>query len=213
MIALFNPAVKQAEYYQLDLSVQNEELNSFDIFDPSGMQSYIEKKLRANDKTFAIGGYLERRNIYKKSGHFDGEQEDRNIHLGIDLWADKGEVVYCPWEGKVHSFQNNSKNGDYGPTIILEHQEKAARFYTLYGHLSLDSLKDKEVGQTIKAGTVFCSIGDAAVNGGYAPHLHFQIVKDLEGKKGDYPGVCSQSDFEFYQNNCPNPLSYLNFSS
>lgn len=213
MTALFNPSVNQDQYFDLDLSIHNEELDRFDIFDPNEMQSYISSKLEAANKTYAIGGYLERRNIYQKSGHFDGQEEDRNIHLGIDLWADANEPVYSPWEGKIHSFQNNSKDGDYGPTIILEHQAKNELFYSLYGHLSMDSLKDKVIGETIKVGTVFCSIGDASVNGGYAPHLHFQIIKDLQGKEGDYPGVCGQSDLNFYRNNCPNPLSYLNFSS
>lgn len=212
MKALFNPKVKDDQYFQLDLSVENEELNGIDIFNPLSMQNYIKSKIEANHKTYAIGGYLEKRNIYKKSGHFDGEVEDRNIHLGIDLWADANEPVYSPWEGKVHSFQNNSNNGDYGPTIILEHELKNERFYSLYGHLNLDSLNKIVIGQSIKAGEVFCNIGEASVNGGYAPHLHFQIIKDIQDKKGDYPGVCGKSEIDFYEKNCPNPLTYLNFS-
>jgi len=43
------------------------------------------------------------------------------------------------------------------------------------------------------------------INGDYAPHLHFQIIIDMEEKTGDYPGVCSENKLEFYKNNCPNP--------
>jgi hypothetical protein len=47
-------------------------------------------------------------------------------------------------------------------------------------------------------------------NGQWPPHLHFQIVVDMEipiaiGRKGDYPGVCKLSEKEKYLNNCPNP--------
>jgi hypothetical protein len=40
------------------------------------------------------------------------------------------------------------------------------------------------------------------VNGDYAAHLHFQIIKDLQGFVVDYPGVCSKQDLEFYEGNC-----------
>jgi hypothetical protein len=47
-------------------------------------------------------------------------------------------------------------------------------------------------------------------NARWPPHLHFQIVIDMEipiaiGKKGDYPGVCKLSEKEKYLNNCLDP--------
>ena len=43
------------------------------------------------------------------------------------------------------------------------------------------------------------------MNGDYAPHLHFQIIKDVQDFVGDYPGVCSKMDLEFYKKNCLDP--------
>ncbi|MGB5188485.1 MAG: peptidase M23, partial [Robiginitalea sp.] len=55
-------------------------------------------------------------------------------------------------------------------------------------------------------------LGSAKENGGYAPHLHFQLIRDLEGFRGDYPGVCALQQLEFYRQNCPDPMKYLNYN-
>jgi hypothetical protein len=56
-------------------------------------------------------------------------------------------------------------------------------------------------------------LGDTSVNGDYPPHLHFQIIKDIQGYQGDYPGVSSKKDLDFYRNNCPNPNTLLKLNS
>lgn len=71
--------------------------------------------------------------------------------------------------------------------------------------MSLDSLKDKSVGQKIAKGKQIATLGLTPVNGDYAPHLHFQIIIDMENKQGDYPGVCSSKTLAFYLQNCPDP--------
>ncbi|MFK7782228.1 peptidoglycan DD-metalloendopeptidase family protein, partial [Psychroserpens sp.] len=103
--------------------------------------------------------------------------------------------------------------GDYGPTIILQHVIQDSRFYTLYGHLSLSSIVNLKVGQKFKKGELIATLGDASVNGDYPPHLHFQIIKDIQHYVGDYPGVCSKQDLEFYIHNCPNPNFLLKLES
>jgi len=108
-------------------------------------------------------------------------------------------------DGKIHSFQNNTALGDYGLSIILEHHLQNHTFFTLYGHLSLESLDNKKVGDIVKQGQKIASLGLPPINGDYAPHLHFQIIIDIQNKKGDYPGVCSHKDLNFYAENCPNP--------
>ena len=47
--------------------------------------------------------------------------EWRTIHLGMDLFIQEGSPVFAPLDGIVHSFANNNRKHDYGPTIILEH--------------------------------------------------------------------------------------------
>ena len=70
---------------------------------------------------------------------------------------------------------------------------------------SLVSFEKLKVGQGFKQGDKIATLGDANINGDYPPHLHFQIIKDIQGYKGDYPGVCSESDLGYYKGNCPNP--------
>ena len=61
------------------------------------------------------------------------------------------------------------------------------------------------MGQVFRAGAIIATLGDASVNGDYPPHLHFQIIRDIQGFEGDYPGVCSKNELDFYLENCPNP--------
>lgn len=175
------------------------------------MQKAIEKFVSDRGKSIAYGGYLEKRSLYQRSSHFQAGQQERNIHLGIDFWCEVHRGVCCPFDGVVHSFQINDHFGDYGPTIILEHTIHNEKFYALYGHLSRDSLTDKETGQRITKGDVFARVGDKDVNGHYAPHLHFQIIRDIQDYRGDYPGVCSSSELDYYKKNCPNPAKFIGF--
>ena len=87
----------------------------------------------------------------------------------------------------------------------MEHEVESIKFHTLYGHLSEASLIGKKVGDVIKKGEQIATLGLPPINGDYAPHLHFQIIIDTEGKAGDYPGVCSEKTLSFYKSNCPDP--------
>jgi murein DD-endopeptidase MepM/ murein hydrolase activator NlpD len=116
-------------------------------------------------------------------------------------------------DGKVYSFQNNHGFGDYGPTIILEHQLKDETLYSLYGHLKLTDLDHLEVGKTISKGEKFCHLGPFPENGDWPPHVHFQLMWDLLGNLGDFPGVCSHREIEKFKNICPDPNLMVGYSS
>lgn len=193
------------EYCRLDLSISNGEIRTLDIADYRHCQNYIDSVLEKNKAKVAYGGYLEKRNLYSSKSNFSDDGNPRNIHLGIDFWAKEGTDVIAPLDGEVHSFQNNSTSGDYGPTIILQHRHGKSTFHTLYGHLSLQSLKDLYVGKKFRIGEVLATLGTPEINVNYAPHLHFQVIRDMQGKTGDYPGVCTEKDLEYYSRNCPDP--------
>ncbi len=148
---------------------------------------------------------MEQRNLYSGNVNFESQEERRDIHLGIDFWAPAGTTVIVPLKGTVHSFQNNAIKGDYGPTIIMTHSIGRITFHSLYGHLSLESLQELYVGKGFEQGEPLATLGTPDINVHYAPHLHFQLILDLQGKQGDYPGVCRASELPFYQQNCPNP--------
>ncbi|MNY72962.1 hypothetical protein D3C86_2116260 [compost metagenome] len=63
----------------------------------------------------------------------------------------------------------------------------------------------------INAGQKIASLGDYTVNGGWPPHLHFQLIINMEGYYGDYPGVCKLSERDKYLANCPDPAWLLAF--
>lgn len=202
---------KKEDYLKLDLSIHNKSLQKIDFTSAEKMEKYIENKLQSQSKKIGYGGYLEHRDLYSRSTYFnESEEEKRNIHIGLDIWSKAGSKVVTPLAGKVHSFKNNLNFGDYGPTLILEHCIENNTFYTLYGHLSLASIVNLEKGKEFKKGEVIATLGTSKVNGDYAPHLHFQIIFNLQGNKGDYPGVSSNSKLNFYAKNCPDPNLLLN---
>lgn len=205
-VKVIDSSIDIKDYVAIGLSASHTDTLNLDLTHAEEFEDFIEEHLSKNKAKIAFGGYLEKRNLYKRSENFNAENtEERNIHLGLDLWIKSGTSVLSVLDGTIHSFQNNTFLGDYGPTIILQHQIEGITFYTLYGHLSLESLDGKAEGQPVKKGEKIAELGKAPVNGDYAPHLHFQIIKDLENKKGDYPGVSSQKDLVHYRNNCPDP--------
>ncbi len=172
-------------------------------------------KLRAAGARVGVGGYNEHRVIYRRSGHFNQTDESpREIHLGIDFWAEAGTPVFAPLDGVVHSFQNNANFSDYGPTIILEHDridglQPNGKLYSLYGHLTRASLDGLYEGKAVKADEPMAQIGPYPENGDWPPHLHFQLMTDLLGWRGDFPGVCSVADRAEFLTLCPNPNQLL----
>ncbi len=196
-----------SDYIPIDLSVNNTKLNDLDVSSSEELGAFIFDYIKNKNAQIGYGGYNETRGIYDRAENFaDGEgEEKRNIHLGVDIWSEADTKILAPLEGRVHSYKNNAEFGDYGPTIILEHKMEEFVFYTLYGHLSLDSLEKMFVGKKIKQGKKIGKLGDSSVNGDYPPHLHFQIIRNIENNQGNYPGVCSQKNLEFYLENCPDP--------
>lgn len=181
-----------------------------------------------------IGQYDEARYLYTSSAFTVGDKptdETRTVHLGIDLFAKMGTPVRAPLDGRVVAFADNASAQDYGPVVVLEHEvgmqnaegrmqnavdgrlsavNEKIKFYTLYGHLARESLKKLKVGQKIKQGNKFAELGSAAVNGGWTPHLHFQVIVDLLDLETDFPGVVLPSQRSVWLSLCPDPNLILN---
>lgn len=200
------PLTDHSRLLLLDFTENNRELTPELVQDTGAFSDYMQRRLAAAGARYGVGGYNEHRSIYSRSEVFgNGKEEPRRLHLGVDIWGDAGTPVYAPLEATVHSFAYNDAFGDYGATLVLQHELEGHLFHTLYGHLSLHSIQDIRVGQDVEKGQWIASFGDVKENGGWPPHLHFQVVIDMEGKKGDYPGVCKISEREKYLANCPDP--------
>jgi 4-aminobutyrate aminotransferase-like enzyme/Ser/Thr protein kinase RdoA (MazF antagonist) len=202
----------------LDLSVGSLELGNNNNFER--IHSFIKKidrLLEDEDADIGIGGYGEVRPFYTTlSFQTVGNQgvRWRTVHLGVDIWSAAGTEIRCPIDAEVYSVQNNEGLCNYGPTIILKHQvEKDLVFYSLYGHLSMDSLEGIRVGQMLKKGDVFAAIGSAPANGNWPSHLHFQIILDHLGLKGDFPGVAYPDEAETWLSLCPDPNLFIHQKS
>lgn len=211
---------KNKKVLPLDLSVGSLELgNNHNFLTVNAFHRTVTRLLEDNDAQIGVGGYGEIRPFYTTDSYLvegNNGPQWRTQHLGLDIWMEAETAIYAPISGTVHSFQKNAADCDYGPTIILEHKtSNGLIFYTLYGHLSLDSLDGLAVGNKIERGQFFCKIGDFPINGNWSPHLHFQIILDLFGKKGDFPGVAFPSESNIWLSNCPpapKALSGLNFN-
>lgn len=193
----------------IDLSMNTLSQAGRDISTLEGLDNYVSDTIRKAKGLGAYGGYAEKRDLYKRSHVFTSLEDWRSIHLGIDFWFPSGTEVCAPLPGKVYGFANNSARGDYGPTVVLEHILGNEHFFTLYGHLSRTSLEGIREGQMIMRGQVFATLGTPDENVDWPPHLHFQIINDLQGNRSDYPGVCFENDREFYLQNCPDPVEFF----
>lgn len=195
----------------LDLSVGSLDLGStVEIANADKLDKKISSLLSGE---LTIGRYNETRAIYA-TGAYDVKMNEgatwRTVHIGMDFFCATGTNVLAVLEGTIHSFANNNADRDYGPTIVLKHTvSDQLTFYTLYGHLALDSLKNLQVGMPVKAGEVIGKIGTRKENGNWTPHLHFQIIMDMLGKEGDYPGVCTPEEAAVWKSLCPDPWLLL----
>ncbi|MEQ8762668.1 MAG: aminotransferase class III-fold pyridoxal phosphate-dependent enzyme [Planctomycetota bacterium] len=198
----------------IDLSVGSADLAALsDDRDLEAWSEMIRRRLQETGARIAFGRYDEPRLAYATDAFRQpGFEIDelRTVHIGIDVFVPAGTDVCSPLSGKVHSFQVNEAPRDYGPTILLEHTTDGGDpFWTLYGHLSASSLEGLSVGQVIEAGQRIAHIGDASENGGWPPHLHFQVMTDLLGKSGDFPGVGTASTRDVWRSVCPDPSALL----
>jgi peptidoglycan LD-endopeptidase LytH len=158
----------------------------------------------------SIGRYDEvRKNMYT-TGLFKGV---RNIHMGVDIWVPEGTPVCAFANGRVLFFCDNDQPGDYGPTIITEHLvalsgEKPAPLYALFGHLSRKSLEMVSEGMALKRGQCFAKVGGKHENGGWVPHLHFQLSR-VRPALPDMPGVVASEDRNAALRTYPDPRLVL----
>lgn len=197
----------------IDLSVGSPDLGTMaDVLSDEKLDARISSVVLSQGGV-ALGKYNETRAIYATPAYEIRTNDGRTwrtVHIGIDFFCTAGTEVSAACEGTVHSFADNNAGRDYGPTIVLEHNPSDGPvFYTLYGHLSRSSLENLVVGRKVKKGDVMGTVGKRSENGGWTPHLHFQVMLDMLGKSGDFPGVCTPEDVGVWTSLCPDPWLLL----
>ncbi|GGK42726.1 MULTISPECIES: aminotransferase class III-fold pyridoxal phosphate-dependent enzyme [Flavobacteriaceae] len=203
------PTIQKNKIQPLDLSVSSKWIGHQEAFNDLDLFEYKINKLQAkNPSKIIAGGYLEPRPIYT-SEDFDtignNGRESRTIHLGVDFWLPSQTPVHTLFNGEIVVCYNNAGNKLYGGLIILKHTIQNFEFYTLYGHLSIESVSNKKIGDTIKKGDCIGYLGNRKENGSWVPHLHFQVLLALLDFKNDFPGVANFNEIEVWKSICPNP--------
>lgn len=163
-----------------------------------------------------LGHYNEPRLVYTDAAFCKGPfkaSNRRTVHIGVDAFGPAGLKVYAPLAGEVVLSEYRSANLDYGAMVILSHQTDTGDvFYTLYGHLDPASTAHLSTSDKIAAGEAFAALGEMSGNGGWNPHLHFQLALTTQGMGVDWPGVADPDELRLFNALCPNPAVLMNLS-
>jgi 4-aminobutyrate aminotransferase-like enzyme/Ser/Thr protein kinase RdoA (MazF antagonist) len=206
----------------LDVDLRTEPCHVFDLSvgstflgaDPHNAEtpaltSAIEQALKELKTPIGVGRYDEARLLYSSALFGDSSNpldERRTIHLGIDLFVTAGSRVRAPLDGTIHTIADNQAPLDYGPLVVVKHAAGDSQaFFTLYGHLSRASIEKLSVGQSLAKGGAFADVGAERENGGWPPHLHFQVIADLLELDENFPGVARPSERAVWKSICPDP--------
>ncbi len=208
------PSRKAKDCLHLDLSVSSKWLGHLEEFsDFETFEFKIGKLQQAHPDKIIAGGYLEPRLVYTTDAYMkNGNErpESRTIHLGVDFWLPPETPVHSPLEGEVIVATNDKGDKEYGGLIILKHEIKGLTFYSLYGHLSVESALTRKVGDIIKAGDYLAKLGNYPENGNWPPHLHFEIMLTMLDYEVDFPGVAYKSELNVWKSLCPDPNLLFN---
>ncbi|MBK5568343.1 aminotransferase class III-fold pyridoxal phosphate-dependent enzyme [Ensifer sp. SSB1] len=211
---IIRPSISKPKVTVFDFSASGPEVAQWANLDAAEAEARIMAQIGSEEAAFGIGLYGEGRGIYQGDAYETSvEGARRSVHLGVDIFAPAGEPVSAPFAGKVAFIHDDAVAYGFGPTVLLEHEiENGVRFWTLYGHLSRDSVAKLSEGQAIAKGEVFAAFGAAEENGNWAPHLHFQVVTDHLGLGGRMHGVGVGDQWQVWREVSPDPSVVLGLS-
>ena len=169
----------------------------------------LSAEMKRAGAAFGVGRYDEPRLVYTSAlfgASRNPTDERRTVHLGIDLFVEPGTRLRAPLDGVIHLAANNAAPLDYGPLVILRHETTdGEKFFTLYGHLTKETIARLKPGQRVGRGEEFARVGTTKENGGWMPHVHFQIILDLMDRGADFPGVAYASQRAVWTSLSPDP--------
>jgi Ser/Thr protein kinase RdoA (MazF antagonist) len=126
-------------------------------------------------------------------------RELRFAHASVGVGRyDEPRLLYTsPLFGESESPVDERRTVHLGIDIFLEAGSN--------GHLSRESIAKLSIGQLVPKGQAFAKIGTVPENGGWPPHLHFQIIADLLELNEKFPGVARASERPIWTDLCPDP--------
>ena len=200
----------QASQALLSVAASNVPQNPFHMSDKEAL--VLGDLKDSND--ISLGLYGEPRLVYTSPDFYAGPAKHdnrRTVHLGVDIFTAAGCAVHTPLAATVVQVANHTAHLDYGGFVILRHATpEGAAFYTLYGHLNPLVAQQLTIGQQLDQGEAFAQLGEPSGNGGWDPHLHFQLILDQDIIGANWAGVADPDDLQFWYALCPNPAMLLN---
>ena len=198
--------LRTAPVAPIDLSVGGTLLSSNSAHNtPADVDRRVRRLIADRRAVLGAGGYDEARVMYEWPDE-PLSSERRTIHIGLDLSMPAGSPLYAPLDGVVHGFEFADAHHDYGPVIVLRHRTtdgEPVDFFTLYGHLTPDSLDGLTPGLPIRKGQEFARIGSAPTNGDWWEHVHVQLITDMLDVPCNVDGAARASQRAVWRSLCP----------
>jgi 4-aminobutyrate aminotransferase-like enzyme/Ser/Thr protein kinase RdoA (MazF antagonist) len=158
-----------------------------------------------------IGPWGEERPVYSsdafRSVFAPGQR--RTLHLGLDLFAPAGSNVRTPIDGVVADLFETDTPLDYGHAVLLRHEVERQAFYSLWGHLSAQTTRDRRVGERLRAGEAIGQLGDTHENGNWQPHVHIQLITYEPENAGDVIGAGEAGYLNVWRELFPDPADFV----
>ncbi len=141
--------------------------------EPSLTDRFLAALHRSLDVVYSFGGYLEARADLWNGSYMD---EDKAIHLGIDVNAPAGTVVASVHPAKVVKIVHDpDQDGGWGSVVFFELQKPIGNIsHFIYAHLSPEI--PVNVGNIVRPGQPVARLGRPDENGGWYEHLHIQAL-------------------------------------
>jgi murein DD-endopeptidase MepM/ murein hydrolase activator NlpD len=140
------------------------------LLDPAVCQAMVNECHAKLGFDFSYGGWLEDRSVLWKGSYL--KEDNRYIHLGIDVNAPAGTPVALDMPGRVVLVDNDHPLiGGWGTRVMIKLDD--APIVLIYAHLA--GVKHR-VGDTLKRGDVFAEVGSSDANGHWYTHTHVQAM-------------------------------------
>lgn len=162
--------------------------------------------------SWIYGGWMEDRSIIwsdtylKDTGAF--------LHLGIDITVPAGTLVHAVASGEIlHVGTDVPFVGGWGGHVVQRIVYQGKSCALIYAHLGTIQATEKTVWEK---GSEIGAVGDKDENGHWSPHLHVQIVRDIEGVTDwqrflddEIDGYGKVVDIADWARRCPDPTSLI----
>jgi 4-aminobutyrate aminotransferase-like enzyme/Ser/Thr protein kinase RdoA (MazF antagonist)/murein DD-endopeptidase MepM/ murein hydrolase activator NlpD len=161
--------------------------------------------------TLGIGSWGEERPVYSSDAFKSvfAPELRRELHLGLDLFAPAGTNVRTPLDGVVVDLFETDVPLDYGHAVLLKHEPHGHVFYSLWGHLSAQTVKNRKLGERLKAGDIIGQFGKPSENGNWQPHVHIQLVTYAAPKAADVIGAGEKDYMALWSELFPDPARFI----